>query len=185
MFRLLQKLVDRITTRYSLALMAILDMVFMFFLVPAVYGQFMNGGQLCKTLDTLFMYTPEAAREVLACLGPLLGRYRLVELTLDLVYPVVYSLFLSMVLTALLRNTPLEQKLLRYLPLLPILAWLSDLLENLGIVTMISLYPEIPRPLAAAASLCTSMKWVFVGLSVASSIIFSVYKLMIKCKPQL
>ncbi|MFZ5367624.1 MAG: hypothetical protein ACOZCE_05285 [Spirochaetota bacterium] len=165
-----------------MVLMAVLVMVFMFFLVPAVYGQFMNGGQLCKALDTLFMYTPEEARETLACLGPLLGRYRLVELSLDLVYPVVYSLFLSMVLTALLRNTPLDQKLLWYLP---ILAWFSDLLENLGIVTMISLYPEVPRPLAAAASLCTSMKWIFVGMSVASSIIFSVYKLVIKRKPQL
>jgi len=176
MFRTLLAVYSRITNRLSLAIVASVTLLFSFFLVPAVYGQLTNGGLPCKALDTFFAYTPEQAKMVLACFGPLLAKYRLIELTLDLVYPVVYSLFFSMVLTALARNSPRLLNLLQYLLLFPIFAWFFDLLENASISVLIAQYPDFPPILAQIASLSTSLKWICVGLNVLIIIGLGLYR---------
>jgi len=166
MFRTLLAVYSRITNRLSLAIVASLTLLFTFFLVPPVYGQLTNGGISCKALDTFFTYTPDQAKMVLACFGPLLAKYRLIELTLDLVYPVVYSLFFSMAMTALARNISRLLNFLQYLLLFPLLAWFFDLLENASISVLIAQYPDFPPILAQLASSFTSLKWIFVGLNV-------------------
>lgn len=155
------------TNRWSLSIMGGLLFVFMFFLVPSVYGRLSNGISPCRALDTYLYYTPDQALEVLRCFGPSRGTYLIVELSLDLIYPVVYTIFFIMVLTALLKDIKImpgstNVQGIHLLPLLPILAWLFDLLENLGISGMITLFPDFPQWLAMVASGCTLLKWVFV-----------------------
>uniref|UniRef100_A0A7C3E2V8 Uncharacterized protein n=1 Tax=Gracilinema caldarium TaxID=215591 RepID=A0A7C3E2V8_9SPIR len=176
MFRTLVAFYTRITNRISLAIVAIVTLLLVIFIVPAVYGQFSPGGIPCRALDTLFTYTPDQAKTVLACFGPLLGKYRLAELTLDLVYPVVYSLFFSMALTALVRDSSRLLNLLQYLLLFPLLAWFFDLLENASISVLIAQYPDFSPLVAQMASLSTSLKWICVGLNVLIIIGLGLYR---------
>jgi hypothetical protein len=43
----------------------------------------------------------------------------------------------------------------------PFGAWLFDLLENLSIVIMLSIYPSTPALLAWIATIFTMLKWLF------------------------
>ena len=51
--------------------------------------------------------------------------------------------------------------MLRNLSLVPFATAVFDLLENAGIVAMLALYPQQVPVLARAASLFTTLKWVF------------------------
>lgn len=118
-------------------------------------------------LDLLFFYTPQQAHERIAAYGES-GRavYRLTELTADVVYPIVYSLFLGLLLSWLFRRGFAAGANIQRWNVLPLGAWLFDLLENLGIVTMLTLYPAALAWLAWLTALFTMTKWCFAGASV-------------------
>ncbi len=166
MVRKLLVFLDNLAKPVALAATGGLFLIFTFILMPVVYGQFVQGSKVCKALDTFFSYTADDAISALACFGPLLRRYLLVELSLDVVYPVVYGLFFALLLTALVRRYTRQPGMLQFLPLLPIFAWFFDLLENLGIAAMILFYPNIAEILIVSASLATSLKWIFVGVCI-------------------
>jgi len=46
----------------------------------------------------------------------------------------------------------------------------KDLLENLGIVTMLSVYPSTPDALAWVTALATLIKWLFAAATIALDI---------------
>ena len=50
---------------------------------------------------------------------------------------------------------------------MPVGAWLFDLLENVGIVSMLSVYPSKPALLAWLTMILGSIKWAFAFASVA------------------
>lgn len=118
-------------------------------------------------IDLQFFYTPEQVYAMVAAYGEA-GRatYRLFELTGDILYPIVYTLFFSLLLTWLLqRGLPATNKLQR-LNVVPFGAWVFDLLENICIVTMLSLYPATPAVVAWPATIFTMIKWSFAGASI-------------------
>lgn len=123
-------------------------------------------------LDLLFFYTPQQAYERIAAYGES-GRtaYRLTELTVDVAYPIVYSLFLSLLLSWLFQRGFAAQANIQRWNVLPLGAWLFDLLENLGIVAMLTIYPAAPDWLAWPTALFTMTKWCFVGASVALALV--------------
>jgi hypothetical protein len=45
----------------------------------------------------------------------------------------------------------------------PFGGWLFDLLENLGIVSMLSVFPSTPALLAWVSAIFTLIKWLFAG----------------------
>jgi hypothetical protein len=49
---------------------------------------------------------------------------------------------------------------------LPLGGWLFDLLENLGIVTMLSVFPSTLAPLAWVSAIATLIKWLFAGATI-------------------
>jgi len=55
---------------------------------------------------------------------------------------------------------------MQMLNVVPLGAWLFDWLENINIVTMLSLYPSKPAIVAQLASLCTTIKWSFGGVGI-------------------
>ena len=95
-------------------------------------------------IDLQFFYTPDKVYSMVSAYGEA-GRasYRIFELTGDIIYPIVYTLFFSLFTT-----------------------WLFDLLENLGIVSMLSIYPSTPAWLAWVSSIFTVIKWLFAGASI-------------------
>jgi len=119
-------------------------------------------------LDLLFFYTPERAYSMIGSYGED-GRamYRIFELTVDVVWPLVYTLALSLTITWLLQRGIAGDNRAQFLNVMPLGAWLFDLLENSSIVVMLSVFPERPALLAWVATGCTMAKWIFVGASLA------------------
>lgn len=118
-------------------------------------------------IDLQFFYTPEKAYSMVASYGDA-GRadYRAFELTGDIIYPIVYTLFLALFITWLFqRGFPPDSKMQR-LNVMPFGAWLFDLLENLGIVAMLSVYPSTPATLAWISAFFTLIKWLFAGATI-------------------
>ena len=114
-------------------------------------------------IDLQFFYTPEKVFGMIASYSPeVRAAYRIFELTGDIIYPIVYTLFFALAITWLFqRGFPSDSVIHRY-NLVPFGAWLFDLFENLCIVSMLSVYPSTPAALAWASTIFTMIKWLFV-----------------------
>lgn len=126
------------------------------------------GGPDAKVLDLRFGFSPGEANHFLELIGPE-GRsfYQMLELTLDLVYPVVYGLFLGALLLLIWRKVLPEKSPWLRLSLIPVVTAVFDYLENINIVLLIRRFPDKADTLANLASFFGAGKWVLFGLSVA------------------
>lgn len=117
-------------------------------------------------IDLKFGYTPQFVHELIATYGDE-GRaaYRRFTSTYDVVFPVAYSLLLSLLISWLLaRGTPADSRL-RLLNLVPLGAWAFDWLENAFIIALLSRFPDQSPLIAWLASLATTTKWAFSALT--------------------
>ncbi|MEI6900087.1 MAG: hypothetical protein WCL00_09425, partial [Bacteroidota bacterium] len=129
-------------------LVLILMALYLFFNIVVMNGagsrlKALSGGT--GPIDLEFFYTPATVYSMVASYGEE-GRslYRTVELTADIVYPIVYTLFFSLLITWLFARGFSPGSKLHGLIVLPFFAWIFDMLENTGIVTMLSIYPSMP-----------------------------------------
>lgn len=139
-----------------------LDVFFNAVILPAQQASIKTG-----PIDLLFFYTPQKVYSMIAAYGEA-GRasYRLFELTDDIIYPIVYTLCFSLLITWLFKKGfPADHKIQQF-NVMPFGAWLFDLLENLGIVSMLSVFPATPAALAWLTTVFTMIKWTFAGLSI-------------------
>lgn len=114
-------------------------------------------------IDLQFFYSPEKVYSMVESYGDA-GRasYRTFELTGDIIYPIVYTLFFALAITWLFqRGFPTSSSMHKY-NVVPFGAWLFDLFENLSIVAMLSIFPSTPALLAWIATVFTLLKWLFV-----------------------
>lgn len=118
-------------------------------------------------IDLQLFYTPEKVYSMIAAYGEA-GRasYRTVELTIDIIYPVVYTLFFALLITWLFQRGFAPDSRMQSLNVVPLGAWLFDLFENLGIVSMLSIYPSTPAMLAWITAIFTLVKWLFAGATI-------------------
>jgi len=118
-------------------------------------------------IDLQFFYTPEKVYGMIASYGDeIRASYRTFELTGDIAYPIVYTLFFSLAITWLFRRGfPSSSEVQKY-NVIPLGAWLFDLFENLCIVAMLSNHPSTPSVLAWASTIFTMIKWLFAAASI-------------------
>ena len=81
----------------------------------------------------------------------------------DLVFPIIYTLFLTTAISWILDTITPEASLWRILNLAPIQGMLFDFLENITASIVISRYPVLSPISANLAPVFTFLKWVFVG----------------------
>jgi hypothetical protein len=81
----------------------------------------------------------------------------------DLVFPIIYTLFLVTAISWLLGTITSEASQWRMLNLAPILGMLFDFLENITASIVINRYPALSPVSANLAPVFTFLKWVFVG----------------------
>ena len=164
--------IERIASIPALALFILLSLLF-----PAVVFP-VHGISDIKPLDLYFSYTPDQVYEHLAALGAN-GRdaYTRMLLTSDLVFPVIYSMALSIALMLVLRKLlPLAST---YLCLFPFLIVIADWFENLSLVMVVREFPERADVIAGYAGSFTSLKWaliVLTALILLTSVVFWVAK---------
>jgi len=150
----------------------LLDGLFMGLILPGGEALLKGGSGGVGPLDLQFFYTPQKAYAVIAAHGEY-GRafYRNFELTIDILYPIVYTLFVSLFISWLFQRGFEAGSNMQRLNATPFGAWAFDLLENLGIVTMLSIYPATPALLAWVTTVFTMVKWMFAGASVVLMVV--------------
>lgn len=141
-------------------------------------------------IDLAFHYSVDEVYGWIEAYG-VLGRqqYMIGEMTFDVAYPIVYTcLFIG--LTGYLigfeerirASTNGGNHRFVWLVFLPLVIWLFDMLENIGIVTMLINYPTVLAPVATLTAWATSIKWSFAGLVIAITILLVVRKIVMQMR---
>lgn len=113
-------------------------------------------------IDLQFFYTPEKVYGMVDSYGEE-GRlvYRTHELTIDVIYPIVYTLLFALLITWLFQRGFAPQSPMQRLNVVPLGAFVFDMLENICIVTMLSVHPSQPAIIAWLGTIFTMVKWLF------------------------
>ena len=107
-----------------------------------------------KPLDLQFSYSKDTAYQLLGMFNEVeLQKYLWLEMTLDLIYPIVYTFFFSFSIYLLYHNKSMS--------LLPVGIAIFDILENIGIVMIIYNLPKQMEDLVLVTSFFTTVKWLF------------------------
>jgi hypothetical protein len=155
-------------TRRNVLIFIALDLVMNAALLPLASARLANLSGGVSPLDTHFTYTPSQAYSTLAAYGPAGRAFDLgSELTLNLAYPLINCLFLSLASLYLLQRAAPGQPLLSRLALLPFLALTANYLENAGLIVILLNYPTQLTAIAEITGLLTATKWVLQNLSLA------------------
>ncbi len=89
--------------------------------------------------------------------------YRLFSLTADMLFPIAYGLLYLSLLTMLIDKAFPDPGGFRRLRCVALGSPLFDILENTGIIVVLSLFPTRTPFWAGFAAVCTVGKWVFTG----------------------
>jgi hypothetical protein len=118
-------------------------------------------------LDAQFHYTAEKAYQMLTAYGAQ-GRelYLSRILPLDVLIPIVYSLFLAVAISFVFQRAFPPTGPIQYISLLPFAAAIADYIENVGVVSLLLVYPTHLDVVAAITSYFTSSKQIFFNISV-------------------
>jgi len=170
---------NKLATWKVIIVLAVLFLAFDFLVLPAMASP---GGETLPVLDLKFWYTPARAYEAISQYSPEARQFSVIShLTIDLVYPVIYALLLSLLLVVVFRAAPESQK--RQLPLLPWRAALADVLENLGLVAMFSIFPAQFPLLSWITTIFTALKWLQIGFTFLALLIGLLLLVLKKRKP--
>jgi hypothetical protein len=131
----------------------IVTLFFLVLVVNVIFARSFAHDPDLSPLDLQFYYTADEAYDLLARFDAHdLQKYLLIELTLDMLYPVIYSLLFSFVLYLLYKNAKMA--------ILPFVTAVFDVLENIGIVLLIRNLPSRLDFLASVTAVFTFLKWV-------------------------
>jgi hypothetical protein len=113
-----------------------------------------------KLLDSRFWYSPTDAQSFFENINTNIGKrglnlYALTQVTLDLIFPIAYGTFLAVLIT-LLSLEEVDHKLI----IIPLLATIADLGENIILAYLASNYSGNISSIVWAASVFTLLKWV-------------------------
>jgi hypothetical protein len=118
----------------------------------------MSGNPDLKPLDLQLTYDAEKEYDLIGAYSESERKtYILVELTLDVIYPIVYALLFSFLLFMLHKDIQIAK--------FPFVITILDFVENGGIVTLLINYPKEMHGLATFTSVFTTLKWLVLGLT--------------------
>ena len=87
------------------------------------------------------------------------------ELTVDILHPIIYMLAFGLLISWLFQRGFKPDSKMQKWNVLPVGIWLFDMLENLGIVTLLSTFPAQLTAVAWLTTIFTMVKWTFAGAS--------------------
>jgi hypothetical protein len=98
--------------------------------------------------------------------------YARTEMTLDVLYPIVYTSLFCIILTLLFRNK--SYKPFKYANLLPFMVMIFDFSENISIVTLLKTFPNTSKTVLFLCEIFKMGKWLSLGVM----IVFVLYGLL-------
>jgi hypothetical protein len=149
------------TTGWRVIILLIADALMMGYIMPLAGGLLAFAANASVLpLDLMFFYTPDQAFAMIEKYGEA-GRdlYLKIELTADIIYPIIYTLFYGLLLSWLFQRGFKSESPMQKYNVMPVGAWFFDLLENIGIVSMLAMYPSQPAAMASLTMLFGSLKW--------------------------
>lgn len=165
MLRLLSHKLKRYAKGWLIFFLFVTDIIFLSYLMPMA-GSAVTGESAAMPIDLMFFYTPQTVYKIIADYGAAAREtYLSISLSIDIAHPIVYTLLLSLLITWLFQKAYDTRSNMQKLNVVPFGAFAADLLENLGIITMISIYPKTPAVLAWLTTIFTMSKWIFAGAS--------------------
>lgn len=119
--------------------------------------------------DTSLFYTAERLYQFAESYGPQ-GRqaYIRARWTFDVVWPLVYTAFLTTSISWLILQTKQKESKLRFANLIPISGMLLDFIENAMTSFIMARFPLKTPILAHLAGLFTTLKWLLIAVSFAA-----------------
>ena len=118
----------------------------------------MSGNPDLKPLDLHLTYYAEKAYDLIGAYSESERKtYILVELTLDVIYPIVYALLFSFLLFMLHKDIQIAK--------FPFVITILDFIENGGIVTLLVNYPNVLTGVANFTGIFTTLKWLVLILT--------------------
>ena len=152
------RLIERIASLRLLWALLLLSLLFPMAVFP------MHGIGDVRVLDLHVSYDPNQVYEHFEALGADKRRaYASMASTSDMLFPIVYSMALSVALMLILRR--LVPRTTCYLCLFPFLIVLADWSENLGLLMAVRAFPDRVDAVVGYASLFTSAKWTLISLT--------------------
>ena len=148
-------------------ILLVLDGFFGGFLLPLIQGLMQGGSGGIVPLDLMLFSTPDKLFAMIEKYGDSTRIfYRNVELTVDIIYPIIYLFFFGLAISWLFQRGFAPNSPMRKFNVVPLGAWFVDLLENIVIVSLISIFPAKPMVLGWVLFLFTTVKWLFAGASI-------------------
>jgi hypothetical protein len=126
----------------------------------AEYIRNLSGGQV---LDVRFAYSPSEGAVALRALGDVGRRHYNFFQIADVAFLVIYAVALSSAIFALLRRG----RLAAVFALVPVVAAIFDVLENIGVFVALRTYPDPSRAVLFAASVFGAAKLILFILALA------------------
>ena len=148
-------------TGWRVFILFLADAIMMGYIMPVAAGiMALAANNSVLPLDLMFFYNPEQAFAMMDKYGEA-GRaiYLRIELTADIIYPIIYTLFYGLLISWLFQRAFKPESGMQKWNLMPVGAWFFDLLENVGIVSMLMMYPAKPAVLAWITMLFGTLKW--------------------------
>lgn len=135
------------------------QLIFGFFVMPKTQELISPDGKNV-ILDLRFGYSTEKAWEYLNTIGSS-GRnyYFYTETFFDLIFTIIYSIAYCLLLSLFFQKAFSKSHYLQYFNVFPLLLGLADILENIGIITLIKSFPNKLVAVSQFASAMSLLKW--------------------------
>jgi hypothetical protein len=139
-------------------------MVFIALVLPAQAFTAQAYSEEIGSPDTSFYYTANDLYQIAEKYGDS-GRQEYVKarFTFDLIWPLVYTMFLGTSISWIFSKTGVSGNLWRRTNLMPVWGMLFDFLENISLSVVMIRYPKPTLVLDTIAPIFTFVKWIFVS----------------------
>ena len=168
---------NRIASWKSLVLLLILYVSFpAYFLKNAEETINQKAGKIVGPIDLTMGYNPERTLQMVSAYGnDARDYYASVEMTVDILYPLVYALLFGVILTLLFRKKSYAPPL--WVNALPFVMQGVDYLENISIVILLKSFPDTLYSVAAFCEVVKLFKWVLMA-AIVVMIVFGLIRLV-------
>jgi hypothetical protein len=157
---------SRVSTGWVALAALVIFVLFTALVLPRQAGQAAQATGSADSPDTSFFYTPGDLYRMAEAYGEA-GRqaYVRARFTFDLIWPLVYTLFLATAISGVFRPAFAPDSRWQRANLVPLLGALFDYLENLSTSLVMLRYPAQTAVVDLLAPLFTALKWSLLGAS--------------------
>ncbi len=160
LFRNIKHLLGKHSTGRNVIFLLVITQIIYFLMLLYTIPTVMSYANGMKILDLMPMgYSADYAKRLFDELG-VVGRnyYLFRQIPLDMIYPFLFAVTYSLLLTYLFKKSFDSESKLQFLSIIPLFGGFFDYLENIGIIIMLFSYPKFSAILASVTNLFSILK---------------------------